>query len=136
MKTPIWLKLWIAVGLILIGYGLCAEIAHAATARASWYGGPHDTSSSNIAAPHAGKLDGKRPIIAHKTLAFGTIVRVKYKGRSLDCIVLDRGPYVRGRAFDLSYTAARKLKFTGVHTITYTIIGRAPRSTWRKWGAR
>jgi rare lipoprotein A len=50
---------------------------------------------------------------AHKTLPFGTKVRVTYprNGRSIVVRINDRGPFIRGRAIDLSRGAAAKLGF-------------------------
>ena len=50
---------------------------------------------------------------AHKTLPFGTKVRVTYprNGRSVVVRINDRGPFIRGRAIDLSRGAAAKLGF-------------------------
>jgi len=49
--------------------------------------------------------------MAHRTLPFGTVVRVinVENQRSVDVTVNDRGPYVPGRIADLSLAAARKL---------------------------
>ncbi|KXX65106.1 septal ring lytic transglycosylase RlpA family protein [Marichromatium gracile] len=48
---------------------------------------------------------------AHRTLPFGTRVRVKNKdnGRSVVVTINDRGPYIDGRSIDLSKGAARAL---------------------------
>ncbi|MDA9918301.1 septal ring lytic transglycosylase RlpA family protein [Erythrobacter sp.] len=48
---------------------------------------------------------------AHKTLPFGTKVRVTNarNGRSVVVRINDRGPFIRGRTIDLSRSAARKL---------------------------
>ncbi|MGB3469778.1 MAG: septal ring lytic transglycosylase RlpA family protein [Erythrobacter sp.] len=48
---------------------------------------------------------------AHKTLPFGTRVRVTNprNGRSVTVRINDRGPFIRGRTIDLSRAAARKL---------------------------
>lgn len=50
---------------------------------------------------------------AHKTLPFGTIVRVTNltNNKSVDVVVNDRGPYVENRIIDLSKSAAEKLNF-------------------------
>ena len=50
---------------------------------------------------------------AHKTLPFGTIVRVLNiaNNLSVDVVINDRGPYVDGRVIDLSKSAAEKLGF-------------------------
>lgn len=51
---------------------------------------------------------------AHKTLPFGTLLRVTNLSNSLSVIVMviDRGPYIRGRHVDLSYGAAKKINLT------------------------
>ncbi len=48
---------------------------------------------------------------AHKTLKFGTKVRVTYprNGRSVVVRINDRGPFIKGRHIDLSRGAAQKL---------------------------
>jgi rare lipoprotein A len=48
---------------------------------------------------------------AHRTLAFGTIVRVtnERNGQSVKVAINDRGPHVKGRIIDLSAAAARKI---------------------------
>lgn len=52
---------------------------------------------------------------AHRTLPFGSIVRVTNlsNGRSVKVRINDRGPFVKGRIIDLSYGAARKLRTIG-----------------------
>jgi len=49
---------------------------------------------------------------AHKSLAFGAIIRVTHlkNGRSVKVRINDRGPFVKGRIIDLSYAAAKELK--------------------------
>jgi hypothetical protein len=53
--------------------------------------------------------------VAHRTLPCGTRVTFRYKGVTLTVRVIDRGPYVSGRIFDLSHGACAKLHhcFTG-----------------------
>ena len=53
--------------------------------------------------------------VAHRTLPCGTKVQFRYKGTVLTVPVIDRGPYVADRQFDLSYGACRALRhcFTG-----------------------
>ena len=52
-------------------------------------------------------------VAAHRTLPLGTKVEVTNlrNGRSVVVRVLDRGPYIAGRAIDLSLAAARRLRF-------------------------
>src|SRR5665213_138488 len=50
---------------------------------------------------------------AHRSLPFGTRLRVTHGGRSVVVTVNDRGPFVRGRVLDLSTGAARAVGLTG-----------------------
>ncbi len=77
--------------------------------KASFYGGGdgfHGTRTAN------GEIfDENAMTAAHKTLPFGTRVRVTNlsNGRSVVVRINDRGPFVRGRIIDLSYRAAKEL---------------------------
>ena len=53
---------------------------------------------------------------AHRTLAFGTHVRVtnRRNGRSVTVRINDRGPFVRGRVIDLTPAGARALGLSGL----------------------
>jgi rare lipoprotein A len=53
---------------------------------------------------------------AHRTLAFGTHMRVtnRRNGRSVTVRINDRGPFVRGRVIDVTPAAARALGFSGL----------------------
>src|SRR5262249_54800884 len=66
---------------------------------------------------------------AHKTLPFGTRVRVTHlaSGRTVDVKINDRGPYVAGRIIDLSKAAAGVLGMQnqGVAKVKVTILGRS-----------
>ena len=50
---------------------------------------------------------------AHRSLPFGTRLRVTHGGRSVVVTINDRGPFVRGRVLDLSTGAARAIGLTG-----------------------
>lgn len=47
--------------------------------------------------------------VAHKTLPFGTRMRLTYNGKSVIVRVNDRGPFIKGRHLDLSRGAAKTL---------------------------
>ncbi len=49
---------------------------------------------------------------AHRSLPFGTRVRVTHGDRSVVVTINDRGPFVRGRVLDLSTGAARAIGLT------------------------
>jgi rare lipoprotein A len=50
---------------------------------------------------------------AHRSLPFGTKLRVTHGGRSVVVTINDRGPFVRGRVLDLSKGAASAIGLTG-----------------------
>jgi rare lipoprotein A len=59
---------------------------------------------------------------AHRSLPFGTKLRVSRGDRSVVVTVNDRGPFVRGRVLDLSKGAARVLGLGGVGRVTAEVI--------------
>jgi peptidoglycan lytic transglycosylase len=63
---------------------------------------------------------------AHRSLPFGTLVRVtnKRNGRSVVVRINDRGPFVRGRVIDVTPAAARALGFSGLTTVSLDVVGR------------
>jgi len=94
------------------------------TGMASWYGERFHgrrTASGEI-------FDMRALTAAHRTLAFGSIVRVTevHSGESVDVRINDRGPASSARVIDLSYAAARKLGMLrrGVARVELTVIGR------------
>jgi len=74
---------------------------------ASFY--EHDTQTAS-----GEKFDSSELTAAHRTLPFGTRVRVTNlaNGRSVTVRVNDRGPFVRGRTVDVSASAAKALQMT------------------------
>ncbi|WP_407186590.1 septal ring lytic transglycosylase RlpA family protein [Bradyrhizobium centrosematis] len=50
---------------------------------------------------------------AHRSLPFGTKLRVTHRGQSVVVTINDRGPFIRGRVLDLSTGAARAIGLTG-----------------------
>lgn len=73
------------------------------------------------------------PVAAHKTLPLGTVVRVWHRGLSALAIVLDRGPYIRGRDLDLSEAVASQVGLLqkGVGEVIVEVVGLVPRNRWR-----
>ncbi len=73
-----------------------------------------------------GTFDPHGMTAAHRTLPLGTQVRVSdpKTGRSVIVTINDRGPFVRGRVLDLSFTAARALGMTsrGVMFVSATVL--------------
>lgn len=61
---------------------------------------------------------------AHRTLPFGTMVRVtnRRNGRSAVVRINDRGPFVRGRTIDLSRRAAHSIGIGGTAPVALAIV--------------
>jgi hypothetical protein len=73
-------------------------------AGASWYGGGGGLACG-------GSLSSSTLGVANKTLPCGTLVTLRYNGRSIRVPVIDRGPYVAGREFDLTEATKQALGF-------------------------
>jgi hypothetical protein len=80
---------------------------------ASWYGG-----SGPLAC--GGTLTASTMGVASKTLPCGTMVGLRLGRRSVRVPVVDRGPYVAGREFDLTAATKRALGFGDLGTIWVT----------------
>jgi peptidoglycan lytic transglycosylase len=55
--------------------------------------------------------------VANKTLPCGTRVKLRYRGHTVTVPVIDRGPYVAGRDYDLTEATRQRLRFPGVGTV-------------------
>jgi rare lipoprotein A len=66
-------------------------------------------AESGLASYYGGRGHGGEMTCAHRTRPFGSLVTVTGAGRSIQCRVNDRGPFVRGRVIDVSMSAARAL---------------------------
>ncbi len=88
---------------------------------ASYYWQPQRVASGGWFNPNA-------MTAAHKTLPFGTRVRVtnRRNGRSVVVRINDRGPYIKGRIIDLSRAAAGKIgmRKSGIAPVTVTVLGK------------
>jgi hypothetical protein len=73
-------------------------------AQVSWYGGGGKLACG-------GELTSTTMGVANKTLPCGTLVTLRYDGRTVRVPVLDRGPYVAGREFDLTQATKQALGF-------------------------
>lgn len=95
----VFIVLSIIAGSLIASTGRC----HAATMRASYYG-----AESGRRTASGERFNPNGLTAAHRTLPFGTRLRVCYRG----CVVVrvnDRGPFIRGRSLDLSKGAARRI---------------------------
>lgn len=75
---------------------------------ASWY------QLTGYALGCGGTMGANQLGVANKTLPCGTMVTFRYGGRSVRVPVIDRGPYVAGREWDLSSATKRALGFPGL----------------------
>jgi len=126
---------WLATGAIAVGFAIvtagCATSGHphrvqvptvpaaAGTVEeglASWYGEPYH-GRPTASGP---RYDMWAMTAAHRTLPFGTVVRVRNldSGREADVTINDRGPFVRDRILDLSRAAAERLGAIGPGVIS------------------
>lgn len=122
MKIVETLVLMVAGAAIILAVAfvfLTASIPHAQAAscsamRASWYGAESGNRTAN-----GERFNGTSMTAAHKTLPFGTKLRVGYKGKSVVVRINDRGPYIKGRQLDLSRAAAARIGLipAGVATV-------------------
>ncbi len=80
---------------------------------ASFYGNESQTASGE-------RFDAQGLTAAHRTLPFGTRVRVTNhsNGRSVVVTINDRGPFVRGRIIDVTPAAAHVLGMSGLAPVT------------------
>jgi rare lipoprotein A (peptidoglycan hydrolase) len=85
---------------------------------ASVYWEGHQTANGSPFNPN----DSQHITLAHKYLPFGTMLRLEANGRSVIAEVTDRGPFVRGREFDITPPAARALGINGLGQINATIL--------------
>jgi rare lipoprotein A len=103
-------KIWMAAGLALA----CGTASDGAFAQGpQQFSGVASYYEKNYSGQTAGgeRYDGKKFTAAHRTLPFGTHLRVTdpKSHRSVEVTVNDRGPFSKGRVLDLSFAAAQAL---------------------------
>ena len=76
--------------------------------KASFYGNESGSRTASGA-----RFNQNAMTAAHRSLPFGTKLRVTHRGQSVVVTVNDRGPFIRGRVLDLSKGAARAIGLTG-----------------------
>lgn len=103
-------KAWsILLGISLLSFALQAQTQ---TGKASFYADKFEGRST----ASGEKYKHNKLTAAHKTLPFGTKIRVTNlaNNKSVEVVVNDRGPYVDGRIVDLSRSAAEALDFVNM----------------------
>lgn len=88
---------------------------------ASWYGPGFVGNPTASGAPY----DPERLTCANKELPLGTVIRVSANGRSVSCLVNDRGPYVGDRVLDMSRAGSRALGYDGVASVVIEVLAAA-----------
>ena len=81
---------------------------HSFSGMASFYGNESGSKTASGA-----RFNQNAMTAAHRSLPFGTRLRVTHGGRSVVVTINDRGPFIRGRVLDLSTGAARAVGLTG-----------------------
>ncbi|MES2750177.1 MAG: septal ring lytic transglycosylase RlpA family protein [Pseudomonadota bacterium] len=84
-----------------------ANSGHSFSGTASFYG---NESGSKTASGQ--RFNQEAMTAAHRSLPFGTRLKVTHGGRSVVVTVNDRGPFIKGRVLDLSKGAARAVGLT------------------------
>lgn len=98
-----------------------AAAATPSCGKASWYALTSKTASGE-------RMNPAKMTAAHKSLKFGTMLRVKNPRNGLAVIVRvnDRGPFTRGRMLDLSKAAADQIGLirSGVGPVCMEVVSR------------
>jgi rare lipoprotein A len=99
--------LWVMASGLLLLVGCSRKITE--SGQASFYGAGDGFNGKKTA--NGETFNKNKLTAAHKTLPFGTIVKVTNlsNGQSVKVRINDRGPFVKGRIIDLSEKAAKKI---------------------------
>ena len=129
MRQRATLLIILTAGLLTLP--LTAEELHDIVGLASWYGGKFQgrlTANGEV-------FDTNQLTAAHRTLPFGTLVRVTNPRNAQSVVVRinDRGPFVEGRVIDLSRAAAERIGIAaaGVAAVELEVVHWARESTTR-----
>lgn len=95
----------ILLALALTPFGASSVLPQTYSGVASYYSTGRVTASGERFNKHA-------MTCAHRRFPFGTMLIVSFRGKTVECRVNDRGPFIRGRIIDLSLGSARAV---GLH---------------------
>ena len=125
------------LGFFILGASLALSVSSFAEAK-SRSKAHHSSGSSGVASVYATKGDGyagRRTAsgeraqsgaltAAHKSLPFGTMVRVTNTRNNKSVVVRinDRGPFVRGRVIDLTPAGARAIGMSGLAPVSLSVV--------------
>jgi rare lipoprotein A len=105
MIRPFLVGVAAALAIVFLAFWLMPGGAIACeTVVASYYGTESGSRTAN-----GERFTGNDLTAAHRSLPFGTKLRVTYRGKSVVVRVNDRGPFIRGRSLDLSKAAAKRI---------------------------
>ena len=120
MPRTMWMAAGLALACSVESGGAWAQGTHQLSGVASYYG---DNYKGAVAS--GPRYDPKKMTAAHRTLPFGTRLRVtdSKTHRSVDVVVNDRGPFIEGRVLDLSLAAATEMHMIerGLINVTATV---------------
>jgi rare lipoprotein A (peptidoglycan hydrolase) len=97
--------------------GVAAPVQSDAVVLASWYGPGFYGNTTACGQTYTPEILG----VAHRTLPCGTSLTLSHGSRSVTVTVIDRGPYVAGRAIDLSTATKLVLGCTDLCTVRMQI---------------
>jgi len=123
------------VGLLVLSVSSVAEARHRSkhshssgnthSGLASMYGTKGDGYAGRRSASGE-RVSSGALTAAHKTLPFGTMVRVTNTrtNRSVVVRINDRGPFVRGRVIDLTPAGARAIGMSGLAPVSLAVVSK------------
>lgn len=116
------MKKILLLNMIMLSLALGGGVEHG---KASFY----STSCNGGSRTASGlKLTNSSMVAAHKSLPFGTLVKVTNlkNGKSEIVKIIDRGPYIKGRIIDVTVGVANKLGFrnSGITNVKLEVVGK------------
>ena len=120
---PIAIAFCALFSMTLLGTPLAAKDMPA-SGLASVYGFKGDKHASGSKTASGERVQPGALTAAHRTLPFGTKVRVtnKRNGKTVVVRINDRGPFKQGRVIDLTPSAASALGFSGLVPVTISVV--------------
>jgi rare lipoprotein A len=115
------------LGLLYSSFALSKEVGHVELGKVTWYA----ARSSETTTASGKRLINHESVAAHKTLPFGTIVKVTNlkNGKAENVEIIDRGQFSKGRIIDVSVGVAERLGFKrdGVVHAKIEVVKKAPK---------
>lgn len=112
MIRALYIVIWLGALVLLLS---SIRIGHAETMVSSYYG-----AESGKRTASGQRFNPEGFTAAHRTLPFGTRLRVCYQG-CVTVIVNDRGPFIKGRQLDLAHGAARAIGMLRIGVARITV---------------